>query len=52
MKTPSFYSLSAKANKIIEDIEGQILEQVVIMDSLMRYEKAGVEVWQFRYNDG
>lgn len=57
MKTPSFYSLSAKAremlhNKIMEDIEGQILEQVVIMDSLMRYERAGVEVWQFRYNDG
>lgn len=57
MKTPSFYSLSAQAremmhNKIIDDIEGQILEQVVIMDSLMRYEKAGVEVWQFRYNDG
>lgn len=57
MKTPSFYSLSAQArerlhNKIIEDVEGQILEQVVIIDSLMRYEKAGVEVWQFRYNDG
>lgn len=57
MKTPSFYNLSAQArerlhNKIIEDVEGQILEQVVIIDSLMRYEKAGVEVWQFRYNDG